>query len=234
MRRWTLGLWGVALLVAGCANESSPSQQPTSDPLATTPANIVTIVCDRNVSRVSDPVVRAFPEGVRVLFENPGGAWGFEFHPHSFEHGSGSGGRLGSGSDRFDWTLPPGDVTVACLPDARSSYWDTDANPASFTVVDPDGLYIAWELACASPERSRVEVAAHRDEDPEQVFRRVSGIELSDDLLHPGYPETLLKMPTSIVFRDGAALARVMGSTTGTDGVAELLVDSCPGSGIGS
>jgi hypothetical protein len=73
-------------------------------------------------------------------------------------------------------------------------------------------------------------LAAPEDEDPEPVFRRVDGVRASDDLRKPQYPETQLHVPTLIVFRDGEAIARIVAPRVGD--VWELLVDTCPGSGI--
>lgn len=84
------------------------------------------------------------------VFENPGDAWGFEFHPLSYEHGQAIGSELQGDTAEQLWTLPPGQVAVACLPDARSSYFDPDAVTATLTVVDPDGLYVPWNLVCGS------------------------------------------------------------------------------------
>jgi hypothetical protein len=91
-------------------------------------------------------------------------------------------------------------------------------------------LYVPWELACHEEESFRLRLAAPEDEDPEPVFRRVDGVRASDDLRKPQYPETQLHVPTLIVFRDGEAIARIVAPRVGD--VWELLVDTCPGSGI--
>jgi hypothetical protein len=168
---------------------------------------------------------------VRFVFENPGGAWGFEFHPLSHEHGHAMGGDFREGSTAQQlWTLPPGQVTVACLPDARSSYFDPDVMTASLTVVDPDGLYVPSDLACGFGEQFRMKIAAGENEEPAEIFRRVPGVRPSDQLTKPFYPGTPFHWPTLMVFREGEAIARIGGPEI--DGEWNLFVDACPGSGI--
>jgi hypothetical protein len=193
-------------------------------------ADVAHVVCDDYAVRVDTPVVRAFRDGVRFTFENPGGAWGFEFHPTSYEHGSSMGGRFQGGMEQA-WSIPPGEVTVACLPESRSSYFDPDAATATLTIVDPDGQYVPWELTCGFGEQFRISVATDEGEDPAEVFRRVPGVRPSDEFKKPLYPGTLLHWPTVIVLRDEEAVARI-----GAPGMAdewELLINACPGSGMG-
>jgi hypothetical protein len=75
-----------------------------------------------------------------------------------------------------------------------------------------------------------MEIDAAEDERPAEVFRRVPGIRPSDDFRTPKYPESPQYWPTVMVVRDGEAVARLMAPDVGS--VWELLVHSCPGSGV--
>ncbi|MGH2725316.1 MAG: hypothetical protein ACRDI0_13875 [Actinomycetota bacterium] len=202
-----------------------------SRPASQAPADVARVVCLPGAIRVETPVVRAHPDGIHVVFENPGEVWGFEFHPESFEYGSAMGDSFrGDIRSESTWSLPPGEVTVACLPGAGVAYFEPEAETATLTVVDPEGLYVPWELACDDSEQFRLRLAAPEDEDPEQVFRRVPGVRPSDDFRKPQYPETQLHWPTSLVFREGEAIARIGAPRVREEW--ELLVDACPDSGI--
>jgi hypothetical protein len=178
---------------------------------------------------VDTPVVRAHADGVRVVFENPGAAWGFEFHPVSFEYGQGMGDKLPEDVSTSTWTIPPGEVIVACVPNARSSYFDPDATSATLTVVDPGALFVSWNLPCGFGDQFRFKISA-ADDDPAEVFRLVPGVQVFDELRKPGYPESPLHWPTFMVFRDGQAVARIGGPLIEEEW--RLFVNACPGSGI--
>lgn len=97
-------------------------------------------------------------------------------------------------------------------------------------IIDPDGLYVRWDLACGFGEQFRMKIAASKDEDPAAVFRRVPGITPSDEFKTPKYPDSPQYWPTFIVFRDGQVVARIMGPSDGSGW--DLRVNACPGSGI--
>lgn len=239
MARRSLGLCAWLIMLVGCASSLPVSTQPAGDPGSASatsavveqpPADVARVVCARDAVRLDTHVVRAHANGVSFVFENPGNAWGFEFHPLSFEHGQSQGGRLQGDTMEQLSTLPPGEVTVACLPDARSSYSDPDAMTATFTVVDPDRSYVPWDLVCGWGEHFRITIAGDENEDPAEVFRRVPGVSPSDEFAKPLYPESPLRWPTFIVFRDGEAVAWIGGPGIGESW--ELFVNACPGSGI--
>ncbi|MFL5798350.1 MAG: hypothetical protein ACJ77A_10515 [Actinomycetota bacterium] len=187
-------------------------------------------MCDRDAVLLSTPAVRAHADGVRVAIRDRGGAWGFDLHPASSEYGQAMGDVFRDAPTEATWPIPPGVVTVACLPNAHSSYFDPEAMTATFRVVDPDGLYVPEELACGVGEQHRIRIDAAEGEDPAAVFRRVPGVLPSDDLRKPGYPRYPLIWPTFNVFREGKAVASIGGPKRGEDW--ELFVNSCPGSGF--
>ncbi len=194
------------------------------------PADVARIVCETNAIRIETPQVRAYPDGVHFALENPGGMWGLMFHLESFEYGQAEGLTFDDSVTNDISAMPPGDVIVACLPTQDASYEDPEAATATITIVDPDGLYVPWNLTCGSGEQSRMKIATSEDTVPTEVFRRVPGVNPTDEFRTPNYPESPQYWPTFNVYRDGKAIARIMGPWI--EGKWKLLVNACPGSGI--
>ncbi len=229
----------IMVSVAGCANVLGPgagtptSARPADTSSAVTEepaADVAHVVCEKDAVRLDDPVVRAHSDGVHLLIENPGAAWGVDLHHESWAHGTAEGFELNDEATPDTSAIGPSKVIVACLPTSRSSYFDPGVPTATLVIVDPDGLYVPWDLACGVGEQIRTKMSASKDEDPADVFRRVPGVRASDELRKPLYPGSPLHWPTVIVFRDGQAVGRIGAPVIGTEW--ELLIDACPGSGI--
>jgi hypothetical protein len=194
------------------------------------------VVCEEDSLTLENPLVRARRDGVHVAIENPGGVWGFEFRHMTDPNVAWNGGPIGGGTTRLTDSHGPGDVLVACLrardPDAQGDgYHDENAPTARLTIVDPDDLYVPWELACGFGEQSRTKMAAGEDESPLSVARRVPGVMPTDSFKRPKYPDSPRYSPMEfIVFRDGQAIARLMGPYY--EEAWHLLINACPGSGI--
>lgn len=189
---------------------------------------VVHVTCEQDAVRLDTTVVRALADGVHFVIENPGGAWGVDLHSASWDFGTSEGIELTDMSTRDVSAMGPGGVTVACLPNGHSSYTDPGVPTASLTIVDPDGLYVGWQLICGSGEQSRNTIAPRSGEGWRDVFRRVPGVRPTDEFQNPNYPNSPRYGPTALVFRDGLAVGRIM--SFGTEG--ELLSNACPGSGI--
>lgn len=225
-------------VLAGCAQAQTPrAGQPDTSASAIgslmdeSPADVAHVECELDAVTVKDQVVRAQRDGVHLLVENPGGAWGVELRHDSWAYGTSEGFKLSDNPTPGTSAMAPGTVTIACVPTARSSYSDPGVPTATLTILDPDGLYVPWELACGFGEQFRMDVAAGEGEDPASVLRRVPGVMPSDDLERPKYPDSPRYWPMEfIVVRDGLGLARVMGPYY--DGAWHLIVNACPDSGI--
>jgi hypothetical protein len=192
---------------------------------------VARVVCEKDGVLVKDPVVRAERDGVHLTIENPGGAWGIDLHHESWAWGSGEGFKLSEGSTPDLSAMGPGRVTIACTPTARSSYYDAGVPTATLTVVDPNGLYVPWQLVCGLGDQFRLTIDAGANEDAISIARRVPGVTSTDDLQSPNYPGSPRYYPTEfIVLRDGSAVARILGPCV--DGECELIVNACPGSEI--
>lgn len=194
------------------------------------PADVGRIVCETNAIRIETPEVRAYPDGVHFALENPGGVWGLMFHPASWDYGQAEGVTFEEDVTNDTSAMPPGSVTVACLPTPHDSYDDPEAATATITVVDPDGLYVPWNLSCGFDEQSRITISASEGSDPTEAFRRVPGVRPSDEFRTPNYPESPQHWPTFIVYRDGGAIAWIQGPWI--EGGWELFVNACPDTGI--
>jgi hypothetical protein len=193
-------------------------------------ADFARVQCQRDSIRVDTDVVRAHRDGVHFVFENPGGLWGFEVHHSTWGCCAAAGGRLSTEPTDYTSAVSPGKVTVACLRTRVASYYDDDAATATITVVDPDGLYVPFRLACGWGVQSRVRIAGREHEDPDEVYRRIPGIRASDVFEEPNYPDSPQYEGAAIVFRDGVAVGRIMFPAFKTEW--ELLVNACVGSEI--
>jgi len=223
------------IVLAGCADgnagrlqagQPGPSMPATDPLLAVDPATVAHVTCLSDSVALDTPVVRARMHGVHVTIENAGDVWGFEFRSVSDPNSTWNSGPIDPGTTRLIDAAGPGEVLVACLrtPD------DRDAPTAGLEIVDPDGLFVPWDPVCGFGEQFRMTLAADQDADPATVFRRVPGVEPSDQLRTPKYPESPQYWPTVMVYREGVAVARLMAPQIGTDW--QLLINACPGSGI--
>jgi hypothetical protein len=219
-------LFALLLVLAACADERSAPAETTSDP----PADVAVVICERGAIRLETPVVRAWEDGVHFRFENPGDAAEFSLHHRTWAYGTAEGGDLPGAASDGRSSIAPGHVLVACIPERLGSYSDPDAQKAVLEVVDPEGLYVPWDLACGSGRQFPMRLEAADKESVTEAFRRVPGVEPSDRFRRPLYPRSPLHWPTFIVFRDGQAVARIGAPGQGDEW--ELLVDACPGSGI--
>lgn len=227
------------LMLAGCARVGPPPTLGGRPPkafaavvaAATLPTDVGRVVCERDKVVLEDPVVRPRQDGVHILIDDPGGAWGVEFHHESMADGTAEGVQLKDMQTPDTSAMGPGTVVVGCLPSSHSSYNDPGVPTAELTIVDPDGLYVPWDLSCGFGEQFRMTIAASPNQDPAVMFRSVPGVQPSDELKTPNYPGSPQFWPTYIVIRDGAEIARIGAPEIGQKDW-QLLVNACPGSGI--
>jgi hypothetical protein len=209
-------------------------QSPPSSTEFSPVALVAHVTCASNAVTVDEPVVQAQENGVHFVYVNESNAWAVEFHHESWDYGTAETVPF---KDRPEFhstsAIGPGRVTIACLPDARSSYWTPGVATTEVTIVDPEGFYVPWDLPCGSGEQFRTQVAAPEDADPSSVVSGVPGVLATDIFKRPNYPNSPRYTATDyIIFRDGQAVARTMGSYDARDGAWHLLVNACPGSGI--
>lgn len=102
------------------------------------------MICDEQGTRPLTPEVRPQPDGVHVLLDNRTG----EDLGVSFDTGFEDGGdNADEGTTEHVWLAPPGRVDLACSGHAEQT---APQDGASFTVVDPDGLWVSPDLGCDS------------------------------------------------------------------------------------
>jgi hypothetical protein len=240
----TVTLSAVVIVLVGCAEDRTPrarAGQPEASATAgnalmdPAPADVAHVVCEKDGVSLKNPVVRAQRDGVHIAVENRGGVWGFEFRHVTDPNVAWHSGPIDRGTTYLTDSSGPGEVLVACLqardPDAQGDgYHDENVLTAGLTLVDPDDLHVPWEPACGFGEQFRMKIDATEEEEPTDVFRRVPGVEPSDEFRTPKYPESDQYWPTVLVFRDGTAVARLMAPRIGSEW--ELLINACPRSGI--
>jgi hypothetical protein len=186
---------------------------PTVSPSPPTP--VAQVVCGPGGAAVANPTVAAQPDGVHLAFENPTGAKQFKLHRPSDPGVSSQGGRLGRAPTERTWMLEPGRWIVACLDDPRHQSYQ-DVPTASFTVVDPGGYWIPWDVTCADGEvHGRIPVLGSFEHfyglDPQAASVAFApllrGLRPGDRLVEPGYRPASFKVPTYVVVRDGVVVA---------------------------
>lgn len=227
VHRTRLLLLVLAVLGAtGCAEVESPTASASieASPAA---AEAVVVICTPGSIEVTTPVVRAHADGVHFVFENQGERAEYSLHHETWARRTSEGGVLPSGRSEGRSSIAPGRVWVACVPDAPGDDTDDTASGGWITIVDPDDLYVPFDLSCGWGDQFRIRMDAGDDAEPMDVFRRIPGVRPEDELVPPLYPRSPQYGPTAIVFRDGEAVARIM-----SFGTWRLLVNACPGSGI--
>jgi hypothetical protein len=201
---------------------------------AITPSDVARVVCASDGIRLDTPVVRAHQDGVRFVSENRGEWWGAELHHQTWDDGTAEGTARFRDDSTTNATsaVAPGRITVACVHASDSGYADVDAASTPLTVVDPEGLYVPWDIVCGFGTQSRVTVQAGRDADPEEAYQQVRGVRASDEFKQPKYPESAqYSAADRVLLRDGAVIARFLGGG-GVGGQWDLIVNACPGTGV--
>ena len=235
--RWRarIGLAAGVFVVAagGCTHTDRAEEVAHPSPTITAP-EVARVVCAGDAIRLDTPVVRARRDGVHFVFENRGQSSGAELHHETWADGTAEGIAQFHDDPIVTATsaIAPGRVTVACVHAPKANYADQDAATTTLTVVDPEGLYVPWDLVCGFGAQSRVTVQAGRDTDPEKAYQVLPGVRASDEFKQPKYPGSAqYSAADRVLLRDGAVIARFLGGG-GVGGEWDLLVNACPGSGI--
>lgn len=127
-----------------------PGASPQGPTVAAPPPSVLEVACDGTATTVATARVRLLPDGVHLRVDNRSG------EPLSVSVRAGGrtlfGVRVPPGvsqpepSQGGGWPVPPGVASVGCFPGGRDQ-GETSAY-ATFEVVDPDGLWVPWDLEC--------------------------------------------------------------------------------------
>jgi len=184
MRLASVLVAGSMLLVA-CADPPSPRDQGPTSPADDVPL-VAEIVCEADGSTtVSTPEVLVQPDGVHVhvlsRLDEPAsvGAFRMDVEP---------------GTTEFVSTVAPGKVDAGCYPYSEHDPGGSEQQRIPVEVLDPDGLFVAGEVACSGSASSLIADFFKRPLDagpvPLEVAREtIRGLVPSDEVLHLGYPE---------------------------------------------
>jgi hypothetical protein len=187
----------------------------TSDPPATPQvppdaSRVARIVCEADGSTsVATPDVVARPDGVHVRVMSA------LDEPASVSIG-GIGWDVDSGESRSVTAIPPGRATVSCWPFSEHAPGGSDPVPEPITIHDPDGMFVEGELECIDGDDGtaldiRLLPSARGRRDPSitpgEARPLIGGLLDTDELLVPGYPETVHQ--SLVVVRDGRRIASV-------------------------
>ena len=225
---------GVFVLAAsGCTHSDRVDRVAHSSPRITAP-EVARVVCASDRIRLDTPAVRARRDGVHFVFENRGQWRGAELHHNMWADGTAEGIAQFHNDPMISATsaIAPGRVTVACVHAPDAGYADLDAATTTLTIVDPEGLYVPWDLVCGFGTQARVTVQAGRDADPAKAYQQIPGVSASDEFRKPKYPGSAqYSAADRVLLRDGAVVARFLGGG-GVGGEWDLLVNACSGTGI--
>jgi hypothetical protein len=166
------------------------------------PADVLDVDCRAHRVPVwQSPVVRAQPDGVHATLRSDASrevridAPGFTSGPFT---------TLEPGSSTLEIPVPPGIATISC----------NNAPASQFTVMDPEGLWVPSGLGCP-PEDDVLPVKGEIDErliDESVIVRQLLALEGSDQVLAPGYPDSVRALPLPsrvMVRRDGEVVAKI-------------------------
>jgi hypothetical protein len=195
----------VALVCAAsmAACDPPPDERPPPVPDA------ARLSCRSEGAVAITPTVRAQQDGVHIVFDNEADATQYYVRPTSDEHLA-HGGPLDTREEEVRTTVPPGDVLVTCISSSQDAS-NGGERFARITVVDPEGLWIEPSLSCRDVQAGTFAGGfGGADIDVDDVIRRVvPGVTRSDELVHPGYPETPWHAELRQLVRDGEPVAQM-------------------------
>lgn len=173
-------------------------------------------------TKVLTPRIRAREEGVHLLIHNRGEA--IEFFMRETDSESNHGGRLRNRVTRDVFTHAPGEIWILCLDrDERPPPWmGSDSRYGTFEIVDPDGLWVDYELECERTEEERRDNLYEADsvDELEAWVRERFDIHIGVRDT-PGYPGTGWKLPNWVIVEGDRTLAYFMAAKD--EGVWELM-----------
>ena len=164
--------------------------------------DVLRVDCSAEVVPALWPVVAARPDGVHVEFTT-GSPTRFDFGGSGIA--SDAGGTLEPGTTRLSLPLAPGIATIAC----------EEVPTSQITIVDPGGFWAPAEVECPSGDEV-VSLAAEETEerliDEATIVERLLTVLGSDEVVPPGYPETIRRQPLPskvVVRREGQTVAKL-------------------------
>lgn len=185
----------------------------------------VDVRCEPDSVKLAGPAVEPGPDGVRFVVDNASKARLLQVGLVGLDEPAFSVSIAQGEITEASFAIPPGPVSVRCT----SAFGTAFHRPAEeLIVLDPEGLWTSPDPTC--PDLETVQLVApfvEGDETPGQTARRVvPGLEPSDDVVKPGYPETPWHGDLVVVIRDGVTIGRV--TRAQNEGEWNLVVDACP------
>lgn len=198
----------LVLMVPACATASSSPPRPVGSG-SRPAASVGRVSCEVGGARVSTPTVRARRDGIHLEFRNPAGM--DEFYMWAADDADDNhGGRLRAYRTKDVSSHAPGQMWVACMDrgEPHPPFNEDDSRYARFEIVDPRGLWVAWEPDCSDVEdvESRRVNDAGSLEDVERWVRERFDIE-GGSRVRPGYPGTQWKGAPWVIVKERRTLA---------------------------
>ena len=211
--RLTAAYFATALLLASCGDVPPVEISPASSVEA---VGVLRVVCNEHLTVVLTPRVRARTDGIHVVFINRAGT--DEFYMRSDDDpDENHGGRLPERITKDVSSHAPGRMRVACYERSNSPAYDgDDPRFAEFEIVDPEGLWIPFKVACQDPETidgtepdgtEMIVPGARSVDDVERYLRERFDLPREAVRARPGYPETGWKGNPFVLRHKGETIA---------------------------
>jgi hypothetical protein len=205
------------------------------------------LTCTPDAATLDASVVRARADGVHIAVDASADVTGADIVTGSTPEDFAGVGLDPYGDGSRGIAIAPGSWSVGCYAGSHGGIGLSDIGTprvASFTVVDPDGLYFTNDLSCQVSVTTELTVSSRSadlaDQDWESIIADTAaatpGILPTDTVRQDGYPDGpgFKDGPHGIVVRDGEVVAAFrFGEFDATGASWTVSVDSCAGSGIG-
>jgi hypothetical protein len=150
--------------------------------------DVLQVICDASSTRVLTPVVRAQPDGLHLRVDDRAGIGNVLIRPSDPVYGDEL--VFSSGSRGLDavYQAAPGTAEILCGVEGGFGETHVDDLPwVSFDIVDPDGYFMPYGLACARQDRHQVPRAEQPGSAEALVEAGIDGVLPTDRVEPAGY-----------------------------------------------
>lgn len=222
-------LGAIVLLAPGCGAMDA-STVKASQEHAPPAAAVLRVVCEETGTRVLSSKVRARRDGAHFLFINRASMDEYWMRMVEGADSGNHGGYLRKLRQRDVASHPPGRMWVACFEKGEHPpYYEHDPRYAEFEIIDPQNLWIPYEVACDHPEsfERRPIKGVNSVDQAERWIRENYDIPADATRVRPGYPETAWKGNPWVLVHEGNTIVHFSVYKERPDGVWRVNAEIC-------